>query len=437
MNKNQFAPVPPMGWNSFDYYDNGVDEAAVKANAEYMAKYLKPLGWEYVIVDIQWYAYNVGSKRKQYEYIPFECVEIDSYGRLLPCPDRFPSAENGAGFKVLADYIHGLGLKFGIHIMRGIPRHAAERRLPVMGTQVTADQIADPYSICLWNPDMYGVRDVPEGQAYYDSIMELYASWGVDFIKCDDICKTRIVPDRIDAQVSEIKMLHRAIQKCGRPIVLSLSPGPALLERGTEYSMYANMWRMTDDFWDNWQQLRKMFDYCEKWVPFVKKGCYPDCDMLPLGRIGQGFLDERQTRFTFEEQKTMMTLWCMMHSPLMLGAELTMMDEQTLSLITNAEILDLNQSMENEVIQVKKENDQVVWASRNAQIKLYLALFNLEDTAAEICVTEEELADRGIVLEKEAEATDVWSGTKLEIKKRAVMAEVAEHGVLLVRIGKK
>jgi len=120
MNKNMFATRPPMGWNSYDYYDTNVTEADVLANARYMAENLKEYGWEYIVVDIQWYAYNTASMRDVFQYIPFGKNEMDEYGRLFPCVDKFPSSANGAGFKPLADKIHGMGLKFGIHIMRGI-----------------------------------------------------------------------------------------------------------------------------------------------------------------------------------------------------------------------------------------------------------------------------------------------------------------------------
>ena len=120
MNKNDFAKTPPMGWNSYDYYDTTVNEEQVKQNARYMAENLKEFGWEYIVVDIEWYSYDTGSKRDTYQYIPFWKVEMDEYSRLLPCVQKFPSAADGKGFLPLADYIHGLGLKFGIHIMRGI-----------------------------------------------------------------------------------------------------------------------------------------------------------------------------------------------------------------------------------------------------------------------------------------------------------------------------
>lgn len=391
MNKNTIAKTPPMGWNSYDYYDTTVNEAAVRANADYMAQHLKKYGWEYVVVDIQWYAKGAGSERKLFQYIPFSELEMDEYSRLQPDRSRFPSSAGGEGFGPLAAYIHGLGLKFGIHIMRGIPRQAAQAHCRVKGSQLTADRIADPSSICGWNPDMYGVRNIPEGQAYYDSLLELYASWGVDFIKCDDICNTNLYPQNPYSAAHEVEMLHRAIEKCGRPIVLSLSPGPALIEKAWHYETYANMWRITDDFWDDWKLLKAMFYRCELWQDHVSEGCYPDCDMLPVGRIGRGFGQERASRFTQAEQRTMMTLWCLFGSPLMIGAELTKLDKETYELLTNRDILDmLPPSCRPR--QVLWDGEKAVWAAYDVHKKTaYAALFNLKDEVAQIFVNRESI----------------------------------------------
>ena len=202
----------PMGWNSYDYYDTAVNEEQVKANADFMAAHMKDAGWEYIVVDIEWYAKDAGTMRERHQYIPFGDEEIDEYGRLLPAVNRFPSAAGGKGFGPLAEYVHNLGLQFGIHIMRGIPRIAAHNHLPVLGTTVTANESANPSSICGWNPDMYGVKKDTEGaQEYYDSIVSLYAGWGVDFIKCDDICNTRRYAQNFYSAAQEVEMLQRAI----------------------------------------------------------------------------------------------------------------------------------------------------------------------------------------------------------------------------------
>lgn len=430
MNKNTFAKTPPMGWNSYDYYDTTVNESQIKANADYMAKHLKEYGWEYIIIDIQWYAHNAGSMRKKFQYIPFSELEIDEYSRLQPDPKRFPSSINGAGFAPLAKYIHSLGLKFGIHIMRGIPRTAAHNHTKIKDCSVTADMIADPSSICGWNPDMYGVRNTSEGQAYYDSLIELYASWGVDFIKCDDICNTNIYPENQYSAKHEIEMLAKAIQKCGRPIVLSLSPGPALIDKAWHYEKYANMWRITDDFWDNWTLLKDMFYRCELWQNHVSEGCYPDCDMLPLGYLGKGFGEERVTNFTKDEQQTMMTLWCLFGSPLMLGAEMTKLDDFTLSLLTNKKVLAML-TPDCKPKQISLDDTKAIWfASNNKTNKKYVALFNLSDEIANISVNLEELD----ILKTEVTLTDLWTNNSSKNINKIISKELAPHASAVYEI---
>lgn len=432
MNKNSFAPRPPMGWNSYDYYDTNVTEAEVLANAEYMAKHLKAYGWEYIVVDIQWYAYDTATMRDQFQYIPFGRNEIDGHGRLLPCPVKFPSSAGGAGFKPLADKIHGLGLKFGIHIMRGIPREAAHKHLPILGSQDSADMAADPSSICGWNPDMYGLRKSEAGQAYYNSVFALYAQWGVDYIKCDDICNTNLYRERQYSARHEVEMLHKAIQNCGRPMVLSLSPGPALIEESWHYKKYANMWRITDDFWDNWKTLLYMFDRCEKWQDHVSPGCWPDCDMLPLGYVGKHFGDERQSLFTKDEQKTVMTLWCIFGSPLMLGAEMTKLDEWTLSLLQNKQLLKLLNGRFT-ARQVLRDKEKAVWAAVSPEGERYIALFNLSEDNRTVSVDSEECADmfpEGRFSPALEGAKEIWSGESVT---EATFA-LPPHGAALVHI---
>lgn len=439
MNKNKFAMTPPMGWNSYDYYDTAVNEEQVKANADYMAAHLKEFGWEYVVVDIEWYCNDAGTVRDRFQYIPFGDIEMDEHGRLQPSPVRFPSSAGGKGFAPLAEYVHSLRLKFGIHIMRGIPRKAAEMHCPVLGAKETADRIADPCSICLWNPDMYGVRDTEDGQAYYDSLLSMYAQWGVDFIKCDDICDSRLYRTEPFLGWEETRMIHRAIEKCGRPIVLSLSPGPAHIDRAWEYCKYANMWRITDDFWDEWNLLKAMFVRCELWQDHVREGCFPDCDMLPLGKVGKGFGSERETNFTKEEQKTMMTLWCMFRSPLMIGAELTLMDEWTLSLLTNKDIL----AMMKETCkgtQVLRTDDYAVWKNKDeVSGRICVALFNLSDEEKVLSVglaelEEDELSGKDGAAEEEKELYELWEKQESSTKSGRVEAAVPAHGVKVYRV---
>ncbi len=377
--ERRLAHTPPMGWNSWDAYGPSVREEEIKANADYMAKHLLRFGWDTVVVDIQWYA----PKTKTHGYIadPHN-VTLDGYGRLVPDTARFPSAANGVGFAALAEYVHGLGLKFGIHIMRGIPRWAVEQNLPVKGSTVHAAEIADTVHLCNWRnqTDMFGIdHSKPGAQAYYDSLAELYASWGVDFVKADDIAQSH--DPAYPYHADEIASLSRALRSCGRPVVLSLSPGPAPLEQAGHLRQYANMWRISNDFWDDWQALKRQFERAQRWQAEILPGGWPDADMLPLGRIGiRGEVgDDRWTNFTRAEQRTLMTAWCIFRSPLMFGGDLPSNDEWTLSLLTNPDVLAVNQNSCNNH-QAYLQDGILVWvadALENADH--FVAVFNLDE----------------------------------------------------------
>ena len=401
------AKVPPMGWNSWDCYGAAVTEDAVRANADYMAKHLKEYGWEYVVVDIQWYQPTAVN----HQYEPFSAVVMDDYGRLMPAENRFPSAANGAGFKPLADYVHSLGLKFGIHIMRGMPRMAAHRHLPIKDSEYFCHLAADPNSICAWNPDMYGLKcDLPEAKAYYESIFKLYAEWGVDFIKCDDIARMYPECER------EIELISEACAGCGREMVLSLSPGPAPVERAEHLKKYAHMWRITDDFWDDWRLLKGMFERAEKWCIHSAPGHWPDADMLPVGALRQCDSPDEWTRFTEAEQRTMMTLWGMMRAPLMIGAEMTKNDEFTFDLLTNAEVLNIGkESFCGHPITTTDEES--VWVAPRQDGKgVYVALFNLSEEERMVGVELEKIDVKAETVKELWSKKEEKAGAKLEAR---------------------
>lgn len=380
-NSTTLAKTPPMGWNSWDGYGTTITEDQFKSNAEWFAKYLKPSGWQYVVVDMEWFVTNPkpegNSKESQFS--------LDQYGRYTPALNRFPSSKKEAGFKPLADYAHSLGLKFGIHILRGIPKRAVENNLPIEGSSYRAADAADTSDTCPWNPDNYGLDPhKPAAQAYYDSIARLYASWEVDFIKVDCIASRPYKGE-------EIRMLSEALRKTGRPIALSLSPGAAPLDKVDEMRKYTNMWRISDDIWDLWhstvpypQGLRDQFANIAKWAGLAQPGHWPDADMLPLGHLGPapGWSQARDTRLSHDEQRMLVTLWCIFPSPLMIGGTLPSADDWTLSLLTNPEVLAVDQhSTENHpVISTDKT---VAWL---AQSELgdgqYLAIFNISESSA-------------------------------------------------------
>jgi alpha-galactosidase len=425
MKHHTFAKTPPMGWNSWDCYGATVTEDEVKGNADYIAEHLKPFGWEYLVVDIQWYEAGAVSSA----YRPFVPLEMDEYSRLIPAVNRFPSAANGKGFKPLADYVHNLGLKFGIHIMRGIPRQAVHSNTPLLGTKVRARDIAHPNSICPWNTDMYGIDPLREGaQEYYNSLFQLYAEWGVDFVKVDDIAASKLYY----FHKTEIELIRNAMDRCGRNMVLSLSPGPAPLEYSEDLKTNANMWRMTDDFWDHWSLLYGMFERCEKWYEHVGPGHWPDCDMLPLGHIGLRSVDggggDRWTRFTKDEQVTMMTLWAIFRSPLMFGGELRDNDEWTLSLLTNKEVLEVNQTSHSNRL-IERNGDKIVWAATNDKGQTYIALFNAGEEKADIKVTLDQLG-----LSKGLQARDLWKNEEMGFVTEEIEQTLAPHSSILLKL---
>lgn len=373
-----FIKKPPMGWNSWDCYGAGVTEDELLGNAEFMRDRLKQYGYQYVVCDIQWY--EPAAKGNVYNNFADLCM--DEYSRLIPAVNRFPSSANGAGFKPIADKIHSMGLKFGIHIMRGIPRQAVHRNTRIYGTTARARDIASQFSLCPWNTDMYGVDTEKRGaEEYYDSLFKLYASWGVDFVKVDDIANTEFSPQNPYSAEKEIEMIRAAIDRSGRDMVLSLSPGPAPLNKAEHLSKNANMWRISGDFWDRWDKLLNMFSLCEKWYPYVKDGSFPDCDILPLGKlcIDGSYMGDmgRDSGFTKEEQKTMMTLWAVFRSPLFFGGELRLTDNYTLSLVTNPEVINVNQNSEKPLF-VYNKGGIAVWQTKIENCTA-VAVFNLSD----------------------------------------------------------
>ena len=406
----------PMGWNSWDCYGASVNEEIIRKNAEYMAKNLKKYGYEYIVVDIQWYEPTA----ENHEYHPFTELCIDEYSRVIPAENRFPSSKGGKGFAPLAEYVHSLGLKFGIHIMRGIPRQAVHMNKKILGTDKTARQIAKTDSICAWNSDMYGVDPEKEGaKEYYESIFKLYASWGVDFVKCDDIAR------EMPKEETELVMLSNALRGCGRDMVLSLSPGPAPLEKAELFKQTANMWRITDDFWDKWELLYDMFQRTEKWCTHTGFGNYPDADMLPVGAILQDYGENNRTKFTEDEQFTMMTLWCIFRSPLMIGGELTKTDEFTLDLLTNEEILKMHKNARHSHQVWRKEIngiEHILWTAASCEGGTYAAVFNAgeQDSEIEIPLTDLEIYDC-------VKGKELWSGKEMPLDS-ALSVKISKHG---------
>jgi len=419
------APTPPMGWNSWDSYGLTVNETQFRANVDALTKRLKSAGYQYAVVDEGWYLANPedASKPETLKY------RIDANGRYEPALDRFATAKGDAGFKPVADYVHTQGLKFGIHIIRGIAKKAVVANLPIAGSGFHAGDAADTADKCPWNPDNFGVKDNAAGQAWYDSLMKQYASWGVDYIKVDCIASHPYKGD-------EIRMIHRAIAKTGRPIVLSLSPGPAPLGQAAELGQNAQLWRISNDVWDHWeknkewsQNVKDQFAVIASWAKYVKPGNWPDADMLPLGKLGPvpGDGKPRATRLTQDEQRTMVTLWSIARSPLFFGGNLTELDDWTAALLTNPAVVAMDQQGHAQRL-AGQDGSVIAWTSK-AGGKQYLALFNTGDSAATV---KSAFAKYGLAGGRYS-AKDVW-GKKDLGNVAEVSATVAPHGVLLLEL---
>ena len=408
----------PMGWNSWDCYGATVTEEIVRNNAKYMADNLLKCGYEYIVIDIQWSEPTADS----HEYHHFTELCMDEYSRLIPAENKFPSSAGGKGFKPLADYIHSLGLKFGIHIMRGIPRQAVHRNTLIKGTNKTAREIAKTSSICAWNTDMYGVDPNKEGaKEYYESIFELYASWGVDFIKCDDIAR------ELPHEEEELIMLSRALKNCGRDMILSISPGPAILEKSELYKDVSNMWRITDDFWDEWPLLYSMFERAEKWCTHTGYGNWPDADMLPVGPIRQDYGEENYTKFTKDEQITMMSLWSVFRAPLIIGGEMTRFDDFTLKLLTNEGIIKMHNEIRHSHQVCKKEIngiEHIIWTGVHKDKGQYVVIFNTGEKDSKI-----EVPLISLEIENSVSGTELWSNQEVSFDTN-ILASVKSHGAV-------
>ena len=391
------APTPPMGWNSWDSWGSSITEAEFRETVQAIHQHLQPYGWQYAVIDEGWYAQHPENSEKD---LPRGLV-ISGDGRYMPAVNRFPSATNGQGLKPIADYVHSLGLKFGIHIIHGIPREAVKNNLPIEGSTFHLSAAVDTKVVCSWNSDNYGVKNNPAGQAYYDSLARLYAGWGVDFLKVDCISR----PYNAD----EIQMLDSALRKTGRAIVLSLSPGPTPLNEIRNAREHAQVWRISDDVWDVWsrpsydpqfpQSLQKQFENLAAWAPYIEPNHWPDGDMLPIGNLGPrtpvGPGPSRDSRLTHDEQRTMITLWSIARSPLILGSNVLKLDPFTESLLINPEIISVDQHSTNNH-PVLQRDDTVAWSadppvtSRIAGDH-YIAVFNLSDNAKSLTYSWPEL----------------------------------------------
>jgi len=417
------AATPPMGWNSYDAFGDNVVESEVLANAHYVAEKMLPVGWDTVVVDYCWY--DPGAHDNNRNARVGAALVADDFGRLLPATNRFPSAANGAGFKPLADAVHQLGLKFGIHVMRGIPRQAVAANLPIAGSAFTAADAANTNDKCVWCPDMFGVHGNAAGQAWYDASVKLWAAWGVDYIKVDDLSRPY--------HTAEIEMIRNAIDQSGRAIVFSTSPGETPIVDAEHVAHHANLWRVSDDFWDGWKYLDHEFTLAARWHGFAGPGHWPDADMLPVGHLSvshRSVGNDRRTKFTRDEQLTLISFWCLLPSPLMVGANLPDNDDWTLALLTSPEVLAVNQDALGAPAQPQPNvpTTAEVWARPLADKSVAVGFFNRTNVPLQLAVPWETLG-----LTNVQSVRDLWLRQDLGNDK-TFTAELPPHGSLLLKV---
>ena len=289
----------------------------------------------------------------------------------------------------------------------------------------------DPNRTCVWNRDMFGVdATTAAGKAWYASIAKQYASWGVDYIKCDDIANLQ--RGRI-YDADEIEALSTALKNSGRSIVLSLSPGATPVSHGAHVAQFANLWRISPDFWDNWRSLNRNFDLFARWTKYTGPGHWPDGDMIPFGHICQRNCDvrpDRWTRFTRDEQLTLMSLWALAPSPLMLGMNLPDNDAWTTAILSNPEVLAVNQDSPGRAAQRLSGQplSAEVWTKELTDGSLTVGFFNRTDQPATVNFPWSNLG-----FHSAPHVRDLWLREDLG-RQENFTADLPPHGCVLLRV---
>ncbi len=425
--KNSIPPIdrtlamkPPMGWNSWDCLGFDVNEEEVKATADYMAKNLKDLGYEYVVLDMNWYAAE-GPAGADIVSPPYN---MDEYGRLIPDTVKFPSSKGGRGFKPLADYVHSLDLKFGIHILGGIPKKAVAADCLIKGSSIHASSITQPETGGYRYPTFLAVDLAkPGGQEYYNSIFELYAAWGVDYIKADYL--------PFD---SELIGISRASRTCGRGMIISAVPDQIPLQIGKEN---AHMFRVGIDLWDKWEWLKRSFFMAAIVAKEAEPGFWPDLDMMPIGMLTVKSPRDGEkphiSNLTKDEVYTLFSLWYITRMPLMIGGYLPRTDSFTLEMLRNKEALEVNRNSINNRQLYHFNTEIVIWAAEIPDSRdKYLALFNISDSKIpiEVGVNWDQLG----LADSVCQVRDLWTGKDLGSFTGRFASSIPAHGAGLYRI---
>ena len=417
-----FAPNPPLGFNSFDSYRSRLTEEKAYALMDVMSEEYLPFGYEYFVMDAGWYSSMKPEKNQK--------SDLESFGLYVVREEYFPN-----GIKVLTDYAHKKGLKFGVWLMRGIPRDAVKHNLPIPGTSYFASDIADTNDICAWSRRHYGLdMSKPGAQEYYNVIIDSLASFGIDFIKVDDL-----VPNPL-----EIIAIANAIEQGGHKMIFSLSPGDVHHQTHIPYYKRANMLRITADIWDNPWSIEKGFVAWNKFQNVSGPSFWIDMDMIPFGRLDVVNERARPSKFNQDQMRTFITQRAMATSPLLIGGDLLTMDDFSYSLLTNQDMLACNQ---NGImgVNVYRAGKIEIWLTPHKMDprKGWVGIFNRTTTDREVPLTKHDLGF--VAFEKSYNLTaanesfqlnSIWSEETIKIKDKHTFTLPAE-GVAFFKFQRK
>ncbi len=426
------TPTPFLGWNSYNCYGIHINEKLTWENLEAFIQKLKPHGYEYFVLDAGWYKHYDLKKGEAWPTDGDKShLTMDEFGRFIPTPGYFPN-----GFKAIVDYAHKHGVKFGLHLMRGISRQAVEKNLPIKGTKYFARDIANVKDTCNWSNLNYGVdMDKPGAQEYYNSIVELVASWGVDFLKYDDIVH----------KPREINAVANAIEKTGKRIVLSISPGDDIDPKNFDTYKRADMIRISRDIWDLKEDIEISFDRWDKMLPYADKGFWLDMDMIPFGHIrvdypisknklksGRGY--ERMDYFSYAQKKSFITQRAMAASPLFMGGALTTSPKSVFELITDHDMLACNQNgvTGKLVTRISDYSEKVdIWKTpvKNNDNEGWIGVFNRKAYLELIKIDKEKL---GLKPKMKYSLYDIW-GKKIIDDADSFIFEIPADDVVFIR----
>ncbi|MDD4010618.1 MAG: hypothetical protein PHI83_00550 [Sphaerochaetaceae bacterium] len=293
----------------------GLNEDQVLQAASFMKAHLLDLGYEYIIIPLGWYSAKPAS--------PFEPVFTDDYSRLIPSPVRFPSSKSSKGFGPLASKLHSMGLKLGLEIMHGIARQCVYKGSAIMESESTASDIARAFPACSWNADCYGVDPHRSGAfEYYQSLIDLYESWGVDLIRVEDV---------LEGSLDEAALLVDSIEQRQTDMVLSLGSSDAFLELADELVDNNGAFSIAHRSCSSYSDIVHALDKASSWAAFRRPGCLLDCGFIKPG------MDP-------VELQTAMRFWSLMGSPMIIDADPSALDKATLKILSDRFLLELHKS---------------------------------------------------------------------------------------------